>query len=407
MHPNNGNTFAWDGRTFCGAWVGPGYFYAYTYDDEGRLTQKTGEGYTTNYVYDGDRLIAEMHDWYTIVYVYDHGNVPIGMKYRATDDTLWTNYWFEKNLQGDIIAIWDNWGVKLLSYTYDAWGNFTQQLHYNDGVGGFYRNNFRYRGYYYDSDLSLYRTQTRLYDANTGRFISPDKFVSTGQGILGNNMYLYCGNDPVNRVDPSGHAWYHWLIGAAVVAVCAVAVVVTAGGAAAGVAAVASVAGGTAATTTASTIAAGTFIGTSLAYGSAVFSAASTSDSIEEFNEQGNWGTVTTTILGGLTGAVEGYDISKTKSVTVVDEASTFLPDEYYLKNKAPKFSTPYSSAQTVRYNSYTNSFETSTTYYDYAGRQSIRIDWTNHGRANHGNPHVHYKIYTKEYPCGYPIRLD
>ncbi len=310
----NGNTFAWDGRTFRGAWVGPGYFYAYTYDDEGRLTQKTGEGFTTDYVYDGDRLIAEMHDWYTIVYVYDHGNVPIGMKYRATDDTLWTNYWFEKNLQGDIIAIWDNWGVKLLSYTYDAWGNHNYTVHYNDGVGGFYRNNFRYRGYYYDSDLSLYRTQTRLYDANTGRFVSPDKFVSTGQGILGNNMYLYCGNDPVNRVDPSGHAWYHWLIGAAVVAVCAVAVVVTAGGAAAGVAAVASVAGGTAAATTASTIAAGTFIGTSLAYGSAVFSAASTSDSIEEFNEQGNWGTVTTTILGGLLGAVEGYDMVNTQS---------------------------------------------------------------------------------------------
>jgi len=217
----NGNTFAWDGRTFCGAWVGPGYFYAYTYDDEGRLTQKTGEGFTTDYVYDGDRLIAEMHDWYTIVYVYDHGNVPIGMKYRATEDTLWTNYWFEKNLQGDIIAIWDNWGVKLLSYTYDAWGNHNYTVHYNDGVGGFYRNNFRYRGYYYDSDLGLYRTQTRLYDPVTGRFISPDSFVSTGQGILGNNMYLYCGNDPVNRVDPSGEFWLAALI-TVIAAVCTV-----------------------------------------------------------------------------------------------------------------------------------------------------------------------------------------
>ena len=150
-----------------------------------------------------------MHDWYTIVYVYDHGSVPIGMKYRATDDTLWTNYWFEKNLQGDIIAIWDNWGVKLLSYTYDAWGNHNYTVHYNDGVGGYYYNNFRYRGYYYDSDLGLYRTQTRLYDANTGRFISPEpnvykSFFDRIHPILKHNAYNYCINNPIKYYDPTG-----------------------------------------------------------------------------------------------------------------------------------------------------------------------------------------------------------
>lgn len=201
----NYRTFEWDGRQFLGAWAGPGYFYGYTYDDTGRRIQKTGEGMTTDYVYDGDRMIAEVSNWYTIVYIYDDGNVPIGMLYRASDDTLWTKYWFEKNLQGDIIAIWTHGGVKCVSYTYDAWGNYTSKTHYNDGVGGYYNNRFLYRGYYWDGDLGLYWTQTRLYDPVTGRFINPDSALYFNH-IHGCNMYAYCNNNPVNYYDPTGES---------------------------------------------------------------------------------------------------------------------------------------------------------------------------------------------------------
>ena len=46
--------------------------------------------------------------------------------------------------------------------------------------------------------------------------------------INGLNLYCYCGCNPVMRVDPNGNDWWHWLLGAvAVVAVCALAVVVT------------------------------------------------------------------------------------------------------------------------------------------------------------------------------------
>lgn len=37
-----------------------------------------------------------------------------------------------------------------------------------------------------------------------GRFINADAYTSTGQGLLGNNMFAYCGNNPVNRVDYTG-----------------------------------------------------------------------------------------------------------------------------------------------------------------------------------------------------------
>ena len=37
-----------------------------------------------------------------------------------------------------------------------------------------------------------------------GRFINADALVATGQGILGNNMFAYCRNNPVCRRDVSG-----------------------------------------------------------------------------------------------------------------------------------------------------------------------------------------------------------
>ena len=37
-----------------------------------------------------------------------------------------------------------------------------------------------------------------------GRFINADALVTTGQGLLGNNMFAYCRNNPVCRRDISG-----------------------------------------------------------------------------------------------------------------------------------------------------------------------------------------------------------
>jgi len=43
-----------------------------------------------------------------------------------------------------------------------------------------------------------------------GRFINADAFASTGQGILGNNMFAYCGNNPTGSTDPDGESHIEW-----------------------------------------------------------------------------------------------------------------------------------------------------------------------------------------------------
>ena len=78
----------------------------------------------------------------------------------------------------------------------------------NEFIG--YINPIRYRGYFFDNETSLYYLNARYYDPKLGRFISPDTLSildDTMGEINGLNLYMYCGNNPVNRFDQNGYAW--------------------------------------------------------------------------------------------------------------------------------------------------------------------------------------------------------
>ena len=156
----------------------------------------------------GSQIVSEQWDDKLLVFLYDESGSPIGMQYRTNsmaEGTFYT-YLFEKNLQGDIIAIYNTNGTKLISYVYDAWGNFRQTNHNVSGTNaGAQYNPFTYRGYYCDTELELYYLQSRYYDPFYGRFINADSYLSTGTGLLGYNMYAYCNNNPVNMIDVSGN----------------------------------------------------------------------------------------------------------------------------------------------------------------------------------------------------------
>ena len=200
-------TFTWEnGRRLATATVG-GTNLSFTYNDEGIRTSKKVGNAEHIYHLNGTQIVFEEYGETVIVYLYDAEGSPVGMQYRMgnADAGVFEEYWFEKNLQGDIVAVYDGEGTKLISYTYDAWGNFVTTYH-NGCTSSHHAslNPFRYRGYYYDTELGMYYLQSRYYDPVVGRFLNADVYISTGQGLLGYNMFAYCNNNPVLLYDPNG-----------------------------------------------------------------------------------------------------------------------------------------------------------------------------------------------------------
>ena len=183
---------------------------SFTYNADGIRTSKTVNGVKHIYALSGSTVLSE--EWtengvqHLIIYAYDTAGSPIGMLYRNSTylESFFDSYLFGKNIQGDILYIYDGSGNRIVSYTYDAWGNILSVAGTKASTVG-KMNPFRYRGYYYDVETGLYYLNSRYYDPVVGRFINADGYISTGQGLLSFNMFAYCGNNPTNYIDPSGY----------------------------------------------------------------------------------------------------------------------------------------------------------------------------------------------------------
>ncbi len=139
-------------------------------------------------------------------YILDEGNSPVGISLWYPGDTAWTDYHFVKNLQGDVLKVYKvSDGSLAASYSYDSWGNILSKSGSLASI-----NPFRYRSYYFDEQTWFYYLQSRYYDPAIGRFLNADVFASTGQGVLGYNVFAYCLNNPVNGCDPCGTCFHRW-----------------------------------------------------------------------------------------------------------------------------------------------------------------------------------------------------
>lgn len=162
--------------------------------------------YDITYDYVNGRLLRENRpNNNSLLFLYSHSGIA-GFIYQGN------LYFYEKNIQQDIITIRDSSNSIVAKYIYDAWGNHiiytaNDTIDTNpNSIGNL--NPFRYRSYYYDTDLNLYWLSTRYYDSEIGRFISPDDCLYLDYKKLhGLNLYAYSKNNPVMYYDPTGHFW--------------------------------------------------------------------------------------------------------------------------------------------------------------------------------------------------------
>jgi len=152
------------------------------------------DGTVYEYVYNGSLLTQMTVGANTLYFSYDAGSAPVTVTFNGT------TYFYATNLQGDIVAILDSTGTSVATYTYDAWGKILSV----SGSALATLNPLRYRGYVYDNETGWYYLQSRYYNPQWGRFIHADVLISTGQGLLGYNMFAYCLNNPVNYSDSTG-----------------------------------------------------------------------------------------------------------------------------------------------------------------------------------------------------------
>ena len=113
------------------------------------------------------------------------------------EDGAWSI--FGNNYRGDVERVqrgsYSN-GRYNNRYAYDAFGNYSEET---DSPK---KNPFRYCGEYTDDETGLIYLRNRYYDPAIGRFITEDPAKD------GLNWYVYCGNNPINRIDPLGLVSY-------------------------------------------------------------------------------------------------------------------------------------------------------------------------------------------------------
>ncbi|MGE5607556.1 MAG: RHS repeat-associated core domain-containing protein [Bacteroidota bacterium] len=176
----------------------------YAYDPEGLRVVKRAKGETTHYVFEGTEPIFEkiITADKSKSYVYALG------KYLARVDGVigdpeMKKYFYHTDHIGSIRVITDQAGQVVFNADYLAFGTqFGKDTDFEELHG--------FTGKEYDPDIGLYYFNARWYDPDLGRFISEDPAADPNNP----NLYSYCGNNSIMRVDPTGEIfWVAALIG--------------------------------------------------------------------------------------------------------------------------------------------------------------------------------------------------
>jgi len=163
-----------------------------SYDPLGRLFQVVSGSTTTQFLYDGDALVAEYNGSNQLLRRYVHGagvDNPV-LWYEGGTVSSSTRRSLQADHQGSIISVANSSGTSISTNTYDEYGV--------PGSGNAGR--FQYTGQIMIPEAGLYYYKARIYAPKLGRFLQTDPIGYKNDM----DLYAYVGNDPMDRTDPRG-----------------------------------------------------------------------------------------------------------------------------------------------------------------------------------------------------------
>ncbi len=184
----------------------------FTYDHTGLRVKKCVNGVDTLYTLNGKNIThirkgangANGTDAIRMHFFYDAQGSVAAVGYNGVD------YAYLHNLQGDVVGLMDMSGAVVVEYGYDAWGApVCTEGSMADTLGK--DNPFRYRGYVWDEETGLYYLRSRYYDPSWGRFVNADTLLGERGKFFDHNLFCYCANNPVTKMDEHGNKWTDWI----------------------------------------------------------------------------------------------------------------------------------------------------------------------------------------------------
>jgi RHS repeat-associated protein len=175
-----------------------------TYDPLGRLFQIVAGSTTTQFLYDGDELVAEYNGSGVLQRRYVHGTQdddPL-ISYEGSSVSAAARRSLQANYQGSIVSVADASGDPITIDRYDEYG-----LPAGSNAG-----RFQYTGQAWLPEVGVYYYKARIYDPRLGRFLQTDP-VGYQDDL---NLYAYVGSDPLDHTDPSGKCLEDACIGEAI-----------------------------------------------------------------------------------------------------------------------------------------------------------------------------------------------
>ena len=108
-------------------------------------------------------------------------------------------YFYLHDRLGSVRLVIDDQGAVKNTYTYEPFGEMSAS-ECTENVS----NPFKFTGQYFDAEIQEYYLRARQYNPHIARFTSRDLVFGQFEEPLTLHNYLYCLNDPMNRLDLTG-----------------------------------------------------------------------------------------------------------------------------------------------------------------------------------------------------------